>query len=67
MTYVLHELLADGPDVLGQGGREHHDLLLVRGGPEDLLDVAAHVCKEKEGIIHEVSVTVSVGVGKVRP
>ena len=38
----LH-LLTDGPDVLAEGGREHHDLLLVRSGSEDLLDVPPHV------------------------
>ena len=40
---ILHELLAHGSDVLGQGGREHHDLLLVRGRAENLLNVATHV------------------------
>jgi len=39
----LHELLADGPDVLRECGREHHDLLLVWGRSEDLLNVATHV------------------------
>lgn len=41
---VLHELAADGLDLIGKGGAEHHDLLLLRRGPEDLLDVASHVC-----------------------
>ena len=41
--YVLHELLADRSDLLGAGGGEHHDLLLVGSGAEDLLHVAAHV------------------------
>lgn len=40
---VLHELLADGLDLVRQRGAEHHDLLLVRSGAEDLLDVTAHV------------------------
>ena len=40
---VLHELLADRTDVLGEGGTEHHDLLAVRRRTEDVLDVAAHV------------------------
>merc|ERR1719273_1139728 len=40
---VLHELLADRPDVLAEGGGEHHHLLLVGSGPEDLLDVPPHV------------------------
>jgi hypothetical protein len=46
-TYILHELLADGADVLGEGGGEHHDLLLVWGGPEYLLHVTPHVCNKK--------------------
>jgi len=41
---VPHEFLADGSDLLREGGTEHHDLLLSRGGTEDLLDVSAHVC-----------------------
>ena len=40
---VLHELLANRADLLGQGGAEHHNLLLGWRGTEDLLDVAAHV------------------------
>ena len=36
-------LLADRPDVLAEGGGEHHHLLLVGSGPEDLLDVPPHV------------------------
>jgi len=39
---VLAELAADRADLLAQGGGEHHDLLLVGGHAEDLLDVAAH-------------------------
>jgi hypothetical protein len=42
-TYVVHELLAHGADLLGQRGAEHHDLLVVGGHLEDLLHVAAHV------------------------
>lgn len=41
---VLHELAADGLDLVGKRGAEHHDLLLLRGGPENLLDVTTHVC-----------------------
>lgn len=44
-THVGHELLADAPDVLGEGGGEHHDLLVVRRHLEDLLNVRAHVCR----------------------
>ena len=40
---VSHELLANRPDLLREGGTEHHDLLVGGGGAEDLLDVAAHV------------------------
>merc|ERR1719273_1574075 len=40
---VLHELLADRPDVLAEGGGEHHHLLLVGSRPEDLLHVPPHV------------------------
>jgi len=40
---VLHELLADGLDIVRQGGGEHHDLLLLGSGAEDLLDVTTHV------------------------
>ena len=41
---VLHELLADSTDVLGQSGGEHHHLLVSRRGAEDGLHVVAHVC-----------------------
>ena len=40
---ILHEFPADWSDFLGQGGAEHHDLLLGWSGTEDLLYVAAHV------------------------
>ena len=43
-SYVLHELLADWSDVLGEGGAEHHHLLLVGSRTENLLHVASHVC-----------------------
>merc|ERR1719507_2643923 len=42
-SYVLHELLADWSDVLGEGGAEHHHLLLVGSRAENLLHVASHV------------------------
>ena len=48
-THRLAELAADGADLLGEGGREHHDLLLVGRGAEDLLDVPPHVCGEGRG------------------
>lgn len=40
---VLHELFADGTHLLGQSGREHHDLLVVRSGTEDVLHITTHV------------------------
>ena len=45
-SYVLHELLADWSDVLGEGGAEHHHLLLVRSQAEDVLHVSTHVCRQ---------------------
>ena len=43
-NYILHELLADGTDVLAERGREHHHLLGVRRRAEYLLDVTSHIC-----------------------
>merc|ERR1719318_2554734 len=43
LHWILHKLLADRPDVLAEGGAEHHDLLLVGGGSEYLLHITAHV------------------------
>lgn len=40
---ILHKLLADGSDLLGEGSAEHHDLLLGGGSPEDFLNVTTHV------------------------
>jgi len=40
---VAHELPADGKDLLGKSGGEHHNLLLGGSDAEDLLHVAAHV------------------------
>mmetsp|Transcript_59286 Transcript_59286/g.168586 ORF Transcript_59286/g.168586 Transcript_59286/m.168586 type:complete len:469 (-) Transcript_59286:2-1408(-) len=40
---VLHELLAQRPRLGCHGGAEHHNLFLLRGLDEDLLDVFAHV------------------------
>ena len=42
---VLHELLADNADVLVEGGREHHNLLVLGSSTEDGLDIIAHVCQ----------------------
>ena len=44
-THVSHELLTCHTNVLRQRGTEHHDLLVMRGDPEDFLYVAAHVCR----------------------
>ena len=46
---VLHELPADGLDLVRQGSREHHDLLLLWGSTEDLLNVATHVYRSQHG------------------
>ncbi len=43
LGWVLHELSADGANLLGESGAEHHDLLLRWRGTEDLLYVASHV------------------------
>jgi hypothetical protein len=43
LTYISHEFLARNANLLCQGGREHHDLLVVGSCPENLLNVAAHV------------------------
>jgi hypothetical protein len=40
---VLHELLTDTSDLLGQSSRKHHDLLMGRGRTEDGLHIVAHV------------------------
>lgn len=42
-NYILHELSADGANLFAQGGAEHHDLFLMGGQTEYLLDVSAHV------------------------
>ena len=49
-THVVHELLADRPDLLAQRRAEHHDLLVVRRRFEDVLDVASHVCIQQATI-----------------
>lgn len=40
---IAHELLANGADLLGESGAEHHNLLIGRGGTEDFLYITAHV------------------------
>jgi hypothetical protein len=49
-THVAHKLLAGDPNLLCEGGAEHHDLLVVRGDAEDFLYVAAHVCRGSEKV-----------------
>lgn len=41
---VLHELAADGLDVLGKSGGKHHNLLLLRSSTENILHVGTHIC-----------------------
>lgn len=40
---VLHEFLANGANLLGKSGTEHHDLFLWRCSSEDLLNIATHI------------------------
>jgi len=40
---VTHELLAGSLDITGEGGSEHHDLLVVGSLLENVLDVSSHV------------------------
>ena len=40
---VLHELLADRTNIMGERGRKHHDLLLGSCSSEDVLNIATHV------------------------
>lgn len=46
--YILHELLADRPDILAQGGAEHHHLLAVWCAAEDFLYIFPHIYKGQE-------------------
>jgi len=41
--YILHELFANGTNVLAQCGREHHHLFAVRRATENLLNVTTHI------------------------
>ena len=41
--YLLHKATADVSDFLVQGSGKHHDLLVMRGFLEDVLDVTSHV------------------------
>lgn len=47
VNYILHELLADWPDVFTQCGAEHHYLFAVWCVSVDFLDVTPHVCNQK--------------------
>jgi len=42
--YIVHKLLANWSNFVGECGGEHHNLLVVGGHFEDLLDVSSHVC-----------------------
>lgn len=42
-TYIGHEFLTCDADLLRESSREHHDLLVVGGCPENFLNVTAHV------------------------
>ena len=46
-THVCHELFADGADVLGEGCREHHHLLVMWRHLKNCLYIGAHVCKKQ--------------------
>ena len=52
-THVGHELLAHGADLFGEGGREHHHLLVVWGHFEDGLNVRPHICSSKNKKIQQ--------------
>lgn len=43
LSGVLHELSADGLDLLREGGGEHHNLLLLGSSTENVLDIGTHV------------------------
>ena len=43
ISYILHEFFADWSDVFAQGGTVHHNLLLMRCGTENLLNISSHV------------------------
>lgn len=40
---VLHKFFANGTNLLGECGAEHHNLLLCRRSSEDVLDVSTHI------------------------
>ena len=43
-TYFSHELATDRTSLIGEGRREHHDLLLSWSGLKHSLDLPPHVC-----------------------
>lgn len=43
-TYVVHKLFADGSNFWRQGGRKHHDLLVMGCHFENVLHICAHLC-----------------------
>lgn len=48
-THVGHELLTGWSDLFSESSTEHHDLLVVRSGTEDVLNVSSHVFGGKGG------------------
>ncbi len=40
---ILHKFFANGTNLLGECGAEHHNLLLGRRSSEDVLDVSTHI------------------------
>lgn len=42
---VLHELLADRLHFIGKRGGKHHDLLLLRSGSENILNISPHILR----------------------
>jgi len=49
--YICHELLADFANVLRQGRREHHHLLLAGSLLENCLNVFSHVCPMRKAVV----------------
>jgi hypothetical protein len=45
--YVAHKLLANGANLLTEGGTEHHDLFVVGSHLEDFLHILSHIYKSK--------------------
>ena len=52
--YIVHELLADGTDLLWKGGTEHHHLLRVWCSSEHFLYITTHVCRNDNNDMQSV-------------